>query len=172
LTTPLTSDEVAQLYRRYAPLVHARARRLVRDEADDVVHEVFVRLLRRPPTGEQTLAWLLVTTTNVCLDRLRARARRDDGWLREARAALGDGEVTIEGLVEAKEACRLLLGRFDDKTARIVAMTLVDGMSQEEVASLFGVTRTAVAKRLQRFLRDARAILGVARERPDVSIDR
>jgi RNA polymerase sigma factor (sigma-70 family) len=164
-----TPDQIAELYRRHAPLVHSRARRLVRDEADDVVHEVFLRLLRRPPTGEQTLSWLLVTTTNICLDRLRARARRDEAWWSAVRAELGDDEITIERLVEAQEACRRLLGQFDPKTTRIAAMTLVDGMSQEEVAALFGVTRTAVAKRLQRFLRDARKLLGVARRPPDVS---
>jgi len=152
------------MYRRFAPLVHARARRPVRDDADDIVHEVFVRVLRSPPDREELASWFFVTTTNLCLDRLRHRARRDEGWWQEARAAL-DGEVTIERLVEAQDACRRLLGRFDDKTSRVAAMVLVDGMSQEEVAALLGVTRTAIAKRLNRFLRDARALLGCPPER-------
>lgn len=151
---------VEALYRRYAPLVHARARRLVRDDADDVVHEVFVRYLRRPPDEAQTSSWFYVTTTNVCLDRLRHRARRDEAWWSQARASFGEREFSIEGLVEAQEAVRRLLGRFDEKTARVAALVLVDGMSQEETAATLGVTRTAIAKRLQRFLRDARELLG------------
>jgi len=156
----LNADDIEAMYRRFAPLVHSRARRLVRDEADDVVHDVFVRLLRRPPDRAEVASWFYVTTTNVCLDRLRHRARRDEGWWREARGALGDGEITIERLIEAQDACRRLLGRFDEKTSQVAAMVLVDGMSQEEVATVFGVTRTAIAKRLARFLRDAREVLG------------
>lgn len=158
----LTTDEVAELYRQHAPVVHSRARRLVGDEANDVVHDVFVRFLQHLPPKGQALPWLLVATTNACLDRMRRRAHRDDAWRDRAREAIGDGEVTIDHLVEAQEACRLLLPRIDLKTARVAAMVLVDGMSQEEVAALFGVTRTAIAKRLQRFLREARVNLGVS----------
>jgi RNA polymerase sigma factor (sigma-70 family) len=155
----VNEDEVAELYRLYAPLIHSRARRLVGDEADDVVHDVFIRLLRTGVDPEQRLPWLMVTTTNVALDRLRHRARRDEAWRDEARASLGGGEVTIERLVEAQDVCRRLLGRFDEKTAAVAAMVLVDGMSQEQVAGVLGVTRTAIAKRLRSFLEQARKYL-------------
>jgi RNA polymerase sigma factor (sigma-70 family) len=158
----VNEDEVAELYRQYAPVIHARARRLVGDDADDVVHDVFIRLLRTGVEPAERLPWLLVATTNAALDRLRHRARRDEAWQDEARAALGGAEVTIEGLVEAKDVCRRLLGRFDEKTASAAAMVLVDGMSQEQVAALFGVTRTAIAKRLQSFLEQARKLLRVS----------
>jgi DNA-directed RNA polymerase specialized sigma24 family protein len=121
-----------------------------------------LRFLRRPPPEAQALPWLLCATTNACLDRLRHRGRRDESWRSDARAALGEDELTIEGLVEAKDACRRLLGHFDAKTGRVAALVLVDGRSQDEVAALLGVTRTAIAKRLQRFLRDPRKILGVS----------
>jgi RNA polymerase sigma factor (sigma-70 family) len=134
----------------------------VGDDAGDVLHDVFLRFLRRPPPAEQALGWLLVATTNAALDRLRHRARRDEAWRDEVRAALSGGDLTIDRLVEAQDACRRLLGRIDEKTGQVAAMVLVDGMSQEEVAALLGVTRTAIAKRLQRFLRDARAELRVS----------
>jgi RNA polymerase sigma-70 factor, ECF subfamily len=158
----LTDDEVAELYRLYAPMVYARARRLVGDEADDVVHDVFLRLLRGGVDPDERLGWLLRATTNAALDRLRHRARRDEAWRDEARASLGDAEVTIERLVEAQDVCRRLLGRFNEKTASVAAMILVDGMSQEQVAAVLGVTRTAIAKRLQSFLAQARELLGVS----------
>jgi RNA polymerase sigma factor (sigma-70 family) len=155
----LSDSEVEALYRKYAPLVHARARRLVGDEADDVVHEVFIRFLRAARSTPESSSWFYVTTTNVCLDRLRHRARRDERWLAEVGRA-AEGARDLETLLEAQDTCRRVLAVVDDKTAAVAAMVYVDGMSQDDVAAAFGVTRTAIAKRLARFLRDARAKLG------------
>ena len=158
------------VYRRYAPLIHSRARRLVGDEADDVVQEVFVRYVRSPPRGGVS-SWFFVTTTRLCVDRLRHQARRDTRWQDELRTATGDGQLTVDQLIEARDACRKLIGLFQGKDAVVAAMMVIDGMSQEETAAAMGVSRTAVAKRLARFLRDAAALLGcrsgeLARQKP------
>lgn len=153
------------LYRRFAPLIHARAQRLVGDDADEIVQEVFLRIVRTPPRAPEMASWIYVTTTNLCLDRLRRHARRDRAWLEQARHVLsGEGEVSEEQLLEAKDACRRLLAGVNEKDAAVAAMVFIDEMSQEEVAQVFAVTRTAVAKRLRRFLAAARDVLGCRSE--------
>src|SRR5882672_4361781 len=46
-------------------------------DAEDVVQEAFARLARTDIAGiEDPEAWLVVVTSRLCLDRLRARQRR------------------------------------------------------------------------------------------------
>jgi RNA polymerase sigma factor (sigma-70 family) len=146
---------IETLYRRYAPLIHSRARRLLGSDADDIVHEVFLRWLRSPPAGDATSSWFFVTTTNACLDRIRHRNRRGDAWQDAVASAIP--VIDAERLLVDKDTCRRVLGVVDEKTATVAALVYIDEMTQEEVAAMLGVTRTAVAKRLTRFLREARA---------------
>jgi DNA-directed RNA polymerase specialized sigma24 family protein len=85
--------DIEATYRRFASLVHARARRLVGNDADDICHEVFLRFLRKPPRGDRFASWFFVTTTHLCLDRLRHAARRDESWRTQATAALAGDEL-------------------------------------------------------------------------------
>jgi RNA polymerase sigma factor (sigma-70 family) len=83
----MDAERLTELYRTYAPLVHARARRLVGPEADDVVQEVFLKLVRTEPTADVLPKWLYAAATNACLDRLRKSTRQGDAWQGQVRGA-------------------------------------------------------------------------------------
>ena len=76
--------DIEQFYRRYGPMVLRRCERLLRDpeKAADAMHDVFVEILRRKEmlTDEAPSSLLLLTATNLCLNRLRS-ARRFFGKL-------------------------------------------------------------------------------------------
>ena len=68
------------LYRTYAPMVLRRARRFFdAQEAEEVVHEVFLRAVEKAHTFRAEASpstWLYQMTTNHCLNRLRNSQRR------------------------------------------------------------------------------------------------
>jgi RNA polymerase sigma-70 factor, ECF subfamily len=49
-----------------------------------------------------------------------------------------------------------VLGRFDQATQAIAVGILVDEMDHEELAQTLGISRRTVARKLDRFLRNAR----------------
>ena len=81
--------DVAALYRRYGAMIHRRILKFhSRSEAEEVLHEVFLRLIENIDSfrGESSPAtWLYRLATNHCLNRLRIpppppRAPRTAGW--------------------------------------------------------------------------------------------
>lgn len=149
---PLGID-VAACYARYGPMVLRRCRRLLRDEglAVDALHDVFVLLLRHQGrlNEESPSSLLFRIATNVCLNRLRGRARhpedRDDDLLLRIVAA-GDDEARRE----ARSLLARLFQREQESTATLAVLHLLDGMTLEEVARETGLSVSGVRKRLRR----------------------
>ena len=72
-------DEFRALAERELPRLYALARRLVGDEAEDVVQECLLRAYRSFPKLEHERAggkWLTSILVNCCRDHWRARGRR------------------------------------------------------------------------------------------------
>src|SRR5690349_21527475 len=79
LTSP-EAEALAELYRMFSERLVAVARRIVgnQSDAEDVVHDVFVRLpvaITRYRDG-RFVAWLMQVTTRTALMRLRTARRR------------------------------------------------------------------------------------------------
>lgn len=73
----LTAD-----FERNRDRLHHLARRILGDsgEADEIVQEAWLRLLRARPDDMRNLnAWLTTVATRLCLDAIRARARHNRG---------------------------------------------------------------------------------------------
>src|SRR5438309_10102101 len=65
----------AEIVRRYAGMVFAACRRIVRDAslAEDVSQETFFRLMKRPESVSHSLgAWLHQAATNLAVDAVRS----------------------------------------------------------------------------------------------------
>ncbi len=92
--------DVEQLYRRYAPMVLRRCRRLLQNEelAVDAMQDVFVRLLTHKDRlhGRYPSSLLYRMATNVCLNIIRDRKpeRTDAGEDTLARIACCDEQET------------------------------------------------------------------------------
>ncbi len=155
-----TGLDVAELYSRYAGMVLRRVRRFYGEqEAEEVVHEVFLRVLEKQHTfraESSVVTWLYHLTTNHCLNRLRNQRRRQ-----QARLAWGahpwdppsqpaDGETTTF----LSEVWRQL----DGELLAVGTYHFVDGLTHAEIARILGVSRRTVGNRvaeLQRRVRDA-----------------
>ena len=152
-------DEISQLYRRLGPLIYRRCLRLLRDpdNARDATQEVFVRALRHAPTlkaDRECLPWLYRVATNYCLNFLRDRKPQDDRAPEEILK-----QESGERRMAARQQVIALLDKFDEKTRQVAVYSLLDGMTQEEIAEVMGVSRKTVGKKLSRFSEHAKELL-------------
>ena len=149
------------LYRKYGSLVFRRARMLLRneEEANDMMQEVFVRVIRNFDGFREEaspVTWLYKITTNLCLNRIRDRKRQREKVQQNFRP---DEAVEAPG-TERQLAVLRLLDQLPPDLVESAVYYHVDGMSQAEIATAMALPRRTVGHRLEQFRRRARAILG------------
>ena len=154
------SARVRTLYGGYYGRVLRRARQLLghEQEAEDASQEVFlrlidadVRMLRHP----EPLAWLLRVTTNLCLNRLRDHDRRRR--LLARKQPFNDRQSQD---AEMRATVIELLDGIPDDLQQIALHYHADGMTCDEIAPLFGVSRRTIGNRLDAFQRMTSAKIG------------
>jgi RNA polymerase sigma-70 factor (ECF subfamily) len=146
--------DAEQLYKRYAPMVLRRCRRLLQDEeqAVDAMQEVFVRLLanRERLHGLYPSSLLFRMATNICLNIIRERkTRRTDSGediLSRIACCAEQEERTLAAVILE----RLFRGE-KPSTREIAVMHFVDGMTYREVARETNLSVSGVRKRLREF---------------------
>lgn len=157
----LVPDELAELYRRHAPAVLRRGRRfLPHDEAEELVHEVFLKLIEEPHRlrGEASPAtWMYRVATHLCIDRLRKRSRqtRLTADFATTLAPHDPGETP-----EARAFLDALWRTLDDELAMIGVLYYLDGMTTADIGRMLGVSDRTIANRLAKLASAARAAAG------------
>lgn len=141
---------LAALYARYSRSVFRRARTLLGDSdaAKDATQEVFLRVMRAEPGdgfGEEPMAWLYRTTTNLCLNSLRDVKRRGE-LLTERR-----GDDTSKDNQDARILVRRILAQVPEDLQEVAIYHYVDELSQAEIAEILGVSRRTIGNRLASF---------------------
>lgn len=157
--------DVEQLYRRYAPMVLRRCRRLLGDEeqAVDAMQDVFVRLLthRERLHGRYPSSLLYRIATNVCLNVIRERKSHktdaaEDMLARIACCAEQETRTLATVILER------LFRREPPSTREMAVLHFVDGMTFQEVARETRMSVSGVRKRLREFR--ARALASTFQE--------
>jgi RNA polymerase sigma factor (sigma-70 family) len=155
------------LYRQHAvDVLGYCARRTSREEAKDAASEVFVVALRKidtVPLGDGALPWLYSVAKNVLRNRARSTRRRG----RLALKLEGAGSETVEGpepqVVRHSEHERLVkaLERLNTKDQEILRLVEWEGLSREQVAEMYFVSRAAIDQRISRAYKRLARTLGV-----------
>jgi RNA polymerase sigma-70 factor (ECF subfamily) len=149
--------ELQVLYERYAALVFARCRSILRseDEAWDAVQEVFMKLHHALPSiknRDVVYSWLLSTSTNHCISELRKR--RTVAFNEEVHSAgASDAVPHQERTLLLKEIMRKFMAPWDRKVREVVMYAYFDGYKQEEIVELTGLGASTIRKYLTRFKR-------------------
>jgi RNA polymerase sigma-70 factor (ECF subfamily) len=167
-----TDSRFEALYKAHARAVHAYClRRTTAEEAKDATSEVFVVAWRRfesVPHGDEALPWLYGVARNVVANRARSVQRRD----RLTTKLASQHEGTVPGpepqVVRNEEHQELVraLSKLSDKDQEIVRLVEWEGLSREQVADMFYVSRAAIDKRISRAYKKVAHTLGVPT--PDV----
>jgi RNA polymerase sigma-70 factor (ECF subfamily) len=146
----LTSDELAELYRKYGFLLRRRCRTLLRDPhaAEDALQEVFVKFVQSSEalrTAQNRVAWMYRVVDHCCLDLLRRTKMRltEPLDVHEETAACHPGVD-----LEARNAVVRLLSELTESEYQVAVLAYVDGLNQTEIAAMLGLSRPTIWKRL------------------------
>jgi len=164
MTLPLQWCPVpdASVYQRFLPAIRLKSRRILsnREDAEDVVHESFARLLQHGPawSGDAdtpvVMAWLYRTCTRLAIDTLRLRARltlTDFADERSCDEACWPGGIALDEVLQARRLVQMLCKRVEEDELEAAVLCRVDGLSQLEAAAVLGVSERTVRRLLERF---------------------
>ena len=156
----MTEDRVTELYRSYGPVIYSRCRRLLGEDAaaEDATQETFMRVHRhldKAPDQREALGWIYRIATNYCLNELRNRKLRPEPRLELPEGARG----SIEPLLCDRDLCARIVARAPEKLATVAWLHYVDGMEQEEVARVLGISRRSVVNHLGTFVTNAQKFI-------------
>lgn len=152
-------DEEAfgELYKIFAPVVHGVVlARVPRDEAADIVQEVFLKAYKNLPTLRDKSAvgaWLVMIARNHAAEFYRGRKLMED--LPE------DLPCKNEANSEAREILKTILN-LPDAYRETLILRLVEGMTGNEIARQTGLTPESVRVNLHRGMKLLRRKLGIA----------
>lgn len=155
-------NDPSALARRYAPAVYrlAYARTGSQADAEDVMQEVFLRLLRARPvfdSEDHARAWLLRVAVNCANDLLRRFFRRREGPLAEdmpAPAAPETGSVT-EAVLSLPARYRIPIHLYYYEDLSVAEIAAATGSSQGTVRSRLFRARALLRKKLEEEDHDA-----------------
>lgn len=117
--------------------------------AEDVTHDVFVRLWRHLDhlsRHEELRPWLYRVTANLALNRLR----NEQSWLgRLSQAFAGEDEPSVESPLAQQSLRSEVLSMLDALPGRerlVLCMKVLDGKSQKEIAEALDMSEGYVSK--------------------------
>jgi RNA polymerase sigma-70 factor (ECF subfamily) len=151
-----------ELYRRFGPLVLRRARRFLGPtEAQDIAHEVFVRVLTDKASftaDTSPVSWLYRVTTRLCLNHLRDQQRQHELRLRHGPTEL----MTFDPghTPEARAFLDALWRTLDEELAMIGVLHYLDGLTTADIGRMLGVSDRTIANRLKALTTAARRAAG------------
>jgi len=159
---------LAQIYDRYRVILFGLLVRILnnREEAEDVLQEVFLQVWRRAADFDETrgrpFTWLVTLARSRGIDRLRSLASR------ERVAVAGAREATEEVSDAATDAFRSeqrglvtnALAQLPEEQKRPLMLAYFDGLTQSEIASMLGAPLGTVKTRMRTGMIKLRELLG------------
>jgi RNA polymerase sigma-70 factor, ECF subfamily len=141
----------SDLYQAHADLVYRAALRVTGNAADaeDVLQTVFLRILHhqerldpaRPPES-----YLRRSATNAAIDIIRRRSVRSESSLDQGTQQ----HATLASEPLLKERLRRAIAQLPPRDAELFSLRYLEGLSNGELAELFGMEKASVAVRLHR----------------------
>ena len=171
---PAVSPEL--VFREYAPRIYHIARRMLGNDADaeDVTQDVLVQVIRKLDTfrgDSQLTTWLHRVTVNAALAYRQKRANRQKRETHDADTdtlEVSDGPVTRwnvgpdEPVLAAEQTAVIegAIGTLPGPFRDVYVLADVEGLPNQEIADMLGLSVPAVKSRLHRArlrMRDALA---------------
>lgn len=145
------------LYDRYAPQLLRFARRVARNDAEDVVQTVFLRVMRIAttfrPDAPSARPWLFAITTRVLQERTRALRRWGAAMLRLAQ----DTDEPVGASLETAGDAQRGLMRLSMAKRTVLVLAEVEGFACEEIANMLSIPVGTVWTRLHHARKELRA---------------
>ncbi|MBD2751728.1 RNA polymerase sigma factor [Spirosoma validum] len=146
-----------KLYERYCDKVYRKCLSFTKDplRAEDLTHDIFLKLVVKLSSFREQAkfsTWLYSITYNYCTDQLRSHNLRrevymDDNW--ERLDVESDDGLAEMAEMEAKQLEKAL-HQLAPEEQTMLLMKYQDDISIRDIASINGLTESAVKMRLKR----------------------
>lgn len=121
------------------------------EEAEDVVQEVFLRVLKHDTQPDNFRAWIYKIARNRCLDVLRARGRRRDDQAMPAASLLDadlTGDLTRMVRREQRAHLRRALTELPESQREVLRLRYTENLSRTEIAEVLDLPEALVKSRI------------------------
>ena len=148
----LSHEDVTRLYHEHGPALLAYASSFVADRAiaEDLLHQVFAKLLEGRTSPEVPIAYLYRAVRNAALNTRR------NGFREAALDEINSSFVHTGGDKEAALAMQVALADLPDEQREVVVMRIWSGLTIEEIATVSGISLNTVASRYRYALQKLR----------------
>jgi len=136
-----------EAYQLYGKALRRKAARMLGSDADasDIVQSLFVDLMQRPELPLD-LPYLYKAVTNRCLTFMRDETNR--ARLLEPAGPPPAARTTCDDRAISHDLLRKLTRTLDDDHLQVLVYRFIDDLTQEEIASLLGLSRKTIGHRL------------------------
>lgn len=140
----------AELYDRFSPRVFGLALRLTADrqEAQDVLQEVFLELWKRAPMFDAGLgsgaSWILMIARGRSIDHLRKRSRERNRIAAQPVRQPGEGPSQQD-----RDWLDRAVPGLAPELREVVQLAYANGLSREQIATALGIPVGTVKTRLR-----------------------
>ncbi|MBI1375392.1 MAG: sigma-70 family RNA polymerase sigma factor [Phycisphaera sp.] len=135
------------LFERHGPALVLFARQWSASfaDAEDVVQEAFVKMIRNPSQPDDPAAYLFTAVRHAALDQLRSAARRRG----RERAVMQTRPLFESGGDDAAdhEAIEAAMSRLSDEQREVVVMKVWGGLTFEAIGRVLDTSPNTVASR-------------------------
>ena len=149
----MEQKEIVVLFEEYADDVYRLALSYLhnRQDAEDICQSVFLKLMdrKKPLDKGKEKAWLLTCAANACKDHLKS-------FWKKHMVALDD-TITFSG--EADKELWEAVNTLPPKYRVVVHLYYYEGCSQDEIAEILKISRTAVQTRMSRARNQLKEVL-------------
>ena len=125
--------------------------------AEDIVHDVFIKLMAQSTQPDNVRAWLFTAVRNACITRLRKLKRRRK--LREKLFTEKPWFVPNENENFDSAEIQNALEQLDDQQREIIILRIWGQMTLKEIAKLIGCSTTTIYVRFEQGIRIMQKIL-------------
>jgi RNA polymerase sigma-70 factor, ECF subfamily len=141
------------LYQKHGPSLYWVCMRYTRsrEDAEDVVQQVFMKAQKNLQSfrGQSSLyTWLYRIAVNECLDLFRKRKFQAEGNPTDLEHLV---PVFPEGEMDARLDLERIMKETDPQTMEILFLLYMEGLTQDEVVEVLGVSRSTINRKINAF---------------------
>jgi RNA polymerase sigma-70 factor (family 1) len=155
------------LYRRYERQVFSLAKKIVgnKEEAEDVVQEVFSKLWNKPhlfdpEKSSKFSSWLLRVCHNAALDKIKSRKNNN---VVQLDTGIASSTFFVENQIEQAELMKtmedIVYNKLPKEQAEIIVLMYCHELTQREIAERTGIPLGTVKTRATTALKKIKALL-------------
>ncbi len=154
----MTDFTLESLYNKYSDMIYRVCMRYTKnpEDASDMMQDIFIKANERISTFEsnaQISTWLYRIAVNRCIDKLRELKRRNR-LESENIHTLVERNITV---ISENTLTKLTLGKVletaDSRTKEALFLHYAEGLRHHEIAEVQGVSRGAITKRINKFIK-------------------